>query len=110
MDLRSQPVGKFDCVLFLGVLYHLKHPLYVLETLFGLTLERLVVETYIDLRGCDRPAMVFYPGNELGKDDSNWWGPNVQCVIDMLRTAGFSRIEHEIHPLTDNRAFFYAFK
>src|SRR5271165_2618658 len=61
MDLRSDPIGKFDCVLFLGVLYHLKHPLYVLETLFDLTLEHLVVETHIDLIDYGRPAMVFYP-------------------------------------------------
>ena len=110
MDLRSQPVGKFDCVLFLGVLYHLKHPLYVLESLCDLTLEHLVVETHIDLLDYSRPAMVFYPGDEAGGDPSNWWGPNVQCMIDMLKTAGFSRIEHEFHPLSNARAFFYAFK
>jgi len=110
MDLRSDPVGKFDCVLFLGVLYHLKHPLYVLETLFDLTLEHLVVETHIDLIDYSRPAMIFYPGSELVGDYSNWWGPNVQCVVDMLKTVGFSRIEHAIHPLSGGRAFFYAFK
>src|SRR5439155_25004642 len=32
MDLRTNPIGQFDVVLFLGVLYHLRHPLYVLET------------------------------------------------------------------------------
>jgi tRNA (mo5U34)-methyltransferase len=110
MDLRSHPVGKFDCVLFLGVLYHLKHPLYVLETLFDLTLEHLVVETHIDLIDFSRPAMVFYPGAELAGDCSNWWGPNVHCVIDMLKTVGFSRVEHAIHPFNSIRTFFYAFK
>jgi tRNA (mo5U34)-methyltransferase len=110
MELREKPVGSFDCVLFIGVLYHLKHPLYVLETLFDLTLEYLVVETHIDLVDYDRPAMVFYPGAEQGNDPSNWWGPNVQCVVDMLKTVGFSRIEHALNPVTDTRAFFYAFK
>jgi tRNA (mo5U34)-methyltransferase len=110
MDLRSEPVGTFDCVLFLGVLYHLKHPLYVLETLFDLTLEHLVVETHIDLVGDGRPAMVFYPGTEAGGDPTNWWGPNAQCVIDMLMTVGFSQVEYAPHPLSGSRAFFYAFK
>jgi len=110
MDLRHNPVGDFDCVLFLGVLYHLKHPLYVLETLFDLTIEHLVLETHIDLIGYDRPAMVFYPNDELGGDPTNWWGPNPQCVIEMLKTVGFSRIEYTMHPLADTRAFFYAFK
>lgn len=110
MDLRVSPVGNFDCVLFLGVLYHLKHPLYVLETLFDLTLEYLVLETHLDLIDYGRPAMVFYPGDEQGGDVSNWWGPNAQCVIDMLRTVGFSRIEYAKHPFVGSRAFFYAFK
>jgi len=110
MELRHNPVGNFDFVLFLGVLYHLKHPLYVLETLFDLTLEHLVIETQLDLTDYDRPAMVFYPGEELAGDASNWWGPNAQCVMDMLRTVGFSRVEYTKHPLSDSRAFFYAFK
>ena len=109
MDLPAHPVGKFDCVLFLGVLYHLRHPLYVLEILHGLVAEHLVVETHIEIIDGDRPAMVFYPGAEAG-DPTNWWGPNLQCVIEMLKTVGFSRVEHEIHPLSNHRAFFYAFK
>src|SRR5579863_5870934 len=109
MDLRATPVGNFDCVFFLGVLYHLKHPLYVLETLSDLTIEHLVVETMVDLMDCDRPGMVFYPGSELADDPSNWWGPNLQCVTEMLKTVGFSQVEHEIHPSSNNtRAFFYA--
>jgi tRNA (mo5U34)-methyltransferase len=59
MNLRSQPIGQFDCVLFLGVLYHLKHPLYVLESLFDLTREHLVLETHIDMTNYSRPAMAF---------------------------------------------------
>jgi len=88
----------------------LRHPLYVLETLSSLTLEYLVVETAIDVTDYGRPAMVFYPGNEAGGDHSNWWGPNVQCVVEMLKTVGFARVEHIIHPFAHNRAFFYAFK
>ena len=96
MELRTNPVGTFDCVLFLGVLYHLKHPLYVLETLFDMTHELLVIETALDLLNYPGPAMAFYPGyppTGRNKDQSNWWGPNPQCVIDMLKTVGFSRVE-----------------
>ncbi|HVH73453.1 MAG TPA: DUF1698 domain-containing protein [Stellaceae bacterium] len=109
MDLRSDPVGKFDCVLFLGVLYHLKHPLYALETISDITLEHLVLETHIDMTEYDRPAMTFYRFTPNGKGN-NWWAPNVKCVIDMLRAVGFSRIEHVAHPLHPNRAFFHAFR
>ena len=31
MDLSPERVGTFDVVLFLGVLYHLPHPLLALE-------------------------------------------------------------------------------
>jgi tRNA (mo5U34)-methyltransferase len=95
-------------VLFLGVLYHLRHPLYVLETLFDLTIEHLVVETYIDALDYPRPAMAFYPGAEAGGDPTNWWGPNVRCVEDMLRVVGFTRVEAAMHG--NERAFFYAFR
>jgi tRNA (mo5U34)-methyltransferase len=110
MDLRSLSIGKFDYVLFMGVLYHLKNPLHALEVLAESTLEHLVVETHIDITDYDRPAMIFYPGSELNADASNWWGPNVQCVTEMLKIVGFSRVEYLIHPLAPDRGFFYAFK
>ncbi len=36
-ELSVSTVGTFDYVLFLGVLYHLRHPLRTLETICGLT-------------------------------------------------------------------------
>jgi tRNA (mo5U34)-methyltransferase len=109
MDLKAQPVGEFDVVLFLGVLYHLRHPLYVLELLHAIVKEHLVIETHLDLLECDRPGMIFYPKSELLGDHTNWWGPNVQCVVEMLKVVGFSRIEIEYKP-DYPRAFFYAFR
>lgn len=109
MDIRQNPIGQFEYVLFLGVLYHLRHPLYVLETLYGVTKELLVVETAIDTQETERPVMAFSPGATDG-DPSNWWYPNIQCAVDMLKTVGFSRVEWEYHPTTKLRAFFYAFK
>lgn len=38
-------LGKFDVVFFLGVLYHLRHPLVALERLAKLTREVAVIET-----------------------------------------------------------------
>jgi tRNA (mo5U34)-methyltransferase len=37
--------------------------------------------------------MVFYPGDTLGGDPSNFWGPNEACVTALLEEAGFRRIE-----------------
>ena len=92
MDVSPDNIGHFDVVLFLGVLYHLKHPLLALERLAAVTKRRLVLETHIDCTVMDRAAAAFYPGTELGGDPTNWWGPNPLCVEGLLRTAGFRNV------------------
>jgi tRNA (mo5U34)-methyltransferase len=93
LDLSPNTVGVFDVVLFLGVLYHMKNPLLALERLFGVTRERLIVSTLVDLTWLRRPAAAFYEGAEANEDPTNWWGPNPAAVIAMLRTVGFSRVD-----------------
>jgi tRNA (mo5U34)-methyltransferase len=89
MNLSRDQFGTFDVVFFFGVLYHLKHPLYALERIFEVTDDLLILETEIDMTWTRRPAAAFYPGTELAKTDSNWWGPNITAVEGMLRTVGF---------------------
>ena len=93
MDLTPERVGKFDLVLFLGVLYHLRHPLLALERVFSVTGRQLILETHVDMLFSSRPACAFYPGAELNRDDTNWFGPNPAAVIAMLRDVGFRRVE-----------------
>ena len=93
MDLSPEAVGLFDLVLFLGVLYHLRHPLLALEKVASVTAKRLILETEVDLIGLRRPAMVFYPGTELNNDPTNWWAPNPPALQGMLRDVGFSEVE-----------------
>ena len=93
LDLSPESVGVFDLVLFLGVLYHMKHPLLTLERVASVCRGQLILWTQIDLASVDRPAMAFYPGTELNNDPTNWWGPNPAAVNAMLTTAGFSRAE-----------------
>ena len=80
-------------VLFLGVLYHMRHPLLALERMAAMTNELLVLETHVESLGTRRPVSVFYPDSELDGDDSNWWGPNIPAVRAMLEAAGFTRVE-----------------
>jgi tRNA (mo5U34)-methyltransferase len=89
MDLSPQTVGVFDIVLFLGVLYHMRHPLLALERVSSVTRKLLIVETHVDMVWTGRPVMVFYPRSELNGDPTNWWGPNPACVEAMLTTVGF---------------------
>jgi tRNA (mo5U34)-methyltransferase len=92
MDLSPERVGTFDVVFFLGVLYHLRHPLLALERVASVTRELLILETVVDLVGLGRPAAAFYPGTELNADPTNWWAPNIEGGEAMLRAVGFSSV------------------
>ena len=91
MDLSPERVGTFDVVLFLGVLYHLPHPLLALERVASVTRDLLILETVVDMVGISRPAMAYYPDRDLNRDPTNWWGPNVPAVHALLRSVGFTQ-------------------
>jgi tRNA (mo5U34)-methyltransferase len=90
--ISPDTVGRFDLVLFLGVLYHLKHPWLALERVASVCDGLLVVETHADLLDLRRPAMALYPGAEVAGDASNWWGPNAGALVAMLREEGFASV------------------
>jgi hypothetical protein len=71
----------------------MRHPLLALERVAGVTAGMLILETHVDMTWTRRPAAAFYPGHELRLDPTNWWGPNPEAVVGMLRAAGFSRVE-----------------
>jgi tRNA (mo5U34)-methyltransferase len=113
MDLSPDTVGgTFDVVLFLGVLYHMRDPMLALERVASVTGERLIIETQMDMLQTLRPAMAFYPTDELNGDPSNWVGPNLLAVDGMLRAVGFREVlvskptwaggdgAGELHPIT----------
>jgi tRNA (mo5U34)-methyltransferase len=105
---------RFDIVLFMGVLYHLRHPLLALDLIHEHVARDLLVFQSM-LRGStagpplepdypfwetaifDDPAypkMHFVESCYAG-DPTNWWIPNEACVMAMLRSAGFTI---ETHP------------
>lgn len=93
LDLSPEKVGTFDVVFFLGVLYHMKHPLLSLERVASVTRDFLVLETAVDMLAYKRPAIAFYADDEVGRDATNWCGPNPAAVVAMLRTVGFKRVK-----------------
>jgi tRNA (mo5U34)-methyltransferase len=92
LDLDAATTGTFDLVLFLGVLYHMRHPLLALEKVFAVTHHQLILETHVDLCRLPCPALAFYPQAEFGADDTNWWGPNPAAVLAMLKAVGFRTV------------------
>ena len=86
-------VGKFDVVLFAGVFYHLVDPIAATREVASLANDLLIVETHVEvIEGDARPAMIFYPGAELSGDPTNWWGPNIPCMVALLKRFGFARV------------------
>ena len=93
LDLDPNRIGVFDVVLFLGVLYHMRHPLLALEKVAAVTKGLLVLEAKVDLLTVPTPAAAFYLAKELNGDPTNWWGPNPAALVAMLRAVGFNHIE-----------------
>jgi tRNA (mo5U34)-methyltransferase len=98
---------RFDLVIFMGVLYHLRHPLLALDLLYDHVVgDRLLFQSM--LRGPapvpvepdypfeetaiferpGHPAMYFVEHRYAG-DWTNWWIPNRAAIEAMLRSAGF---------------------
>jgi len=101
-------LGLFDVVLFLGVFYHLFDPIDVLQRLRVITRQLLLVETHQDLMEKPGPGMVFYPGDILNGDATNWWGPNPALMLHLLLQLGFTRIFYRDHPVMGRARGIYA--
>jgi tRNA (mo5U34)-methyltransferase len=94
--LTAKDVGTFDIVLFLGVLYHLKHPLLALENVCGMCRDMACIESFVSDENPDAiPLMEFYETTELRGQLDNWCGPNLACLLAFARTAGFARVQFE---------------
>jgi tRNA (mo5U34)-methyltransferase len=98
-ELPAAELGKFDIVLCLGVLYHVKHPFLALEIVCSLATDVAIVETFVtdgetwrDHQG-EIPALEFYETDELNGQMDNWFGPSVGSVLAMCRAVGFARVE-----------------
>ena len=106
---------QFDYVVFMGVLYHLRHPLYALEKVARHVRQRLlfqsmergawdVVEFERDYPFAERdvffderfPRMYFVEHRYAG-DATNWWIPNPACTRALLRSCGLRILDHPCH-------------
>jgi tRNA (mo5U34)-methyltransferase len=127
---------RFDLVLFMGVLYHLRHPLLALDLLREHVVDDLLVFQSM-LRGSsgriavepdypfeerevfDHPSWpkLHFVEREYAHDWTNWWIPNRACAEAMLRSAGFAPeaipgseiyLCRRADPLTPDRAVYPA--
>jgi tRNA (mo5U34)-methyltransferase len=99
---------RFDLVIFMGVLYHLRHPLLALDLIHEHVARDLMLfqsmqrgsrEIVTVNRDYDFNAKALFdePGypkmhfieHSYSHDETNWWVPNLACVEAMLRSSGF---------------------
>ena len=97
-EVSPRTVGYFDIVLFMGVLYHLKHPLLGLERICSVAREMAAVESFVlteqyGLPPAQEPVnlMRFFEDDDFGGQVDNWFAPTTACLLAMCRTAGFAR-------------------
>jgi len=105
-DLIREP-GSYDLIWFMGVLYHLRHPLLALDIVRRKAAKLMVFQTMTmpgdgfvtvpeDMTLDERsvfldpgwPKMAFIE-KKLREDPTNWWAPNRAGVEALLRSSGF---------------------
>jgi tRNA (mo5U34)-methyltransferase len=106
---------RWDLVLFMGVLYHLRHPLLALDAVSRVVGRLLVLQTLtlpgesavvppadVSLDERERlledgwPRMAFVE-RRLADDASNWWVPNAAAVEAMLRSVALQVVARPAH-------------
>jgi len=99
-DISPEALGRFDVVMFMGVLYHLKHPLLGLERVCSVTRDLACVDSFVlrephtpSLEFEGRLVMEFFETDEFGGQTDNWVAPSASCLAAFCRTAGFARAE-----------------
>jgi len=118
-NLSVYDIGRlgetFDLVIFMGVLYHLRHPLLALDLIHEHVCRDMMLFQSMQ-RGSNRTAEIdknydFWttsqfdsPGypkmhfieDKYANDETNWWAPNVSGMEAMLRSSGFEILQHPI--------------
>jgi tRNA (mo5U34)-methyltransferase len=92
-ELRPERIGRFDIVLFMGVLYHVRDPLLALERVCSVCTDMAIVESLALKDETDRNLLEFFENDELGGQFDNWFVPTPKCLAAMCRAAGFARVE-----------------
>lgn len=116
-SLSPEVYGRFDLVLFLGVIYHLRHPLLALDRIHDVSAAEglLLIETHMideglvdgagDWRNLDDfdpalrslPLVQYYPEDMLGSDPTSQWAPNRLALEGWLRGSGFEPLSSWQH-------------
>ena len=92
---------QFDLVVFMGVYYHLRHPLLAFQRIYdALTangtvhIEGAIMRETIDGQLMDVPSRCHF--GQVGPDKSMWFTPNIACLKEWLACTGFEVLEAKV--------------
>jgi len=100
--------NKFDIVQHLGLLYHLRDPMWTLSQSRSVvkTGGHLLLETACIL-DMNQSMMVYNgpPGkmNRIYADDTTWWVPTIPCLLEMLQGTLFEPIPASIRTVPSGK-------
>ena len=109
-NLTPEIFGKFDVVFFLGVIYHLRHPLLALDRIWDVC--EMGADLYVETHMIDEglvakdgslrtladlgpelasfPIWQYLPNRRLGNDFTSKWAPSSVGLADVLEGTGFA--------------------
>lgn len=108
---------RFDLVLFMGILYHLRHPLLALDLVARNVRRLLVLQTLTMPAGGAQTSPEDVPFDERRRlaqpewpraafierrfagDPTNWWVPSAAAVEAMARSAGLEIVDRPANEL-----------
>ena len=116
-DLNPEDHGQYDIVMFLGVYYHILHPLLAFQNIFNVLKDNgpvyysghiLEYSYNIDpfmARHKEKLEAIVHdvPLCHFAREEhagvwSNWYIPNLLCLNDWLSTAGFQVVRENFNP------------
>lgn len=108
----DQIEGQFDFVLFMGVFYHLRYPLFALDKIVKKVRGKLIFQSMIRGSNAERQwsenyefwdmhpfqdhdfPCAYFIEKSFANDYTNWWIPNRGAVEGMLRSSGLEIVAH----------------
>lgn len=101
-DLDPRYLGSFDFVNCLGLIYHVKEPMLLIEKLASVMRPgaTLVMESHVLSE--DSSQSQFIAGAFWG-DETYWWVFGAECLMGMLRSAGFKDVRMPLKADCDSR-------
>lgn len=102
LDLNSQftlPAQKYDAIFFLGTLYHLKNPFFLLESLARIT-KYCFLSTRIARQTADGSLLASHPvaylldPRECNNDDTNFWIFSDQGLKRLIDRTGWNLLSY----------------